>query len=165
MRKLAIILASALVLIAVGAPVVVRGDDDPDFSATLQGYRETPAISTTGRGTFEARLVGSTLQYRLRYSDLTGTTMMAHIHFGQKDVAGGVSVWICGGGGRPNCPQSGTVTGAVTAADVVGPANQGIAAGELGELLRAMRAGVTYVNVHSDLYPSGEIRGQIRREG
>ena len=47
------------------------------------------------------------------------------------------------------------------AADVVGPAVQGIALGEFGELLRAMRKGVTYANVHSDKHPSGEIRGNI----
>jgi hypothetical protein len=44
---------------------------------------------------------------------------------------------------------------------VIGPAGQGIAAGEFAELLAAMRAGVTYVNVHSTLYPGGEIRAQI----
>ena len=44
---------------------------------------------------------------------------------------------------------------------MIGPAAQGIAAGELGELSRAMRAGVTYANVHTATYPAGEIRGQI----
>jgi len=44
---------------------------------------------------------------------------------------------------------------------VVGPAGQGIAPGELDEFIRAIRAGVTYVNVHSTKFPSGEIRGQI----
>ena len=59
-------------------------------------------------------------------------------------------------------PSSGTVAGTITAADVVSSAsNQGIAAGELTEVLRAIRAGVTYANVHSNLFPGGEIRGQL----
>jgi len=44
---------------------------------------------------------------------------------------------------------------------VIGPSSQGVAAGEFDELIRAIRAGATYVNVHSTLYPPGEIRAQI----
>jgi len=53
----------------------------------------------------------------------------------------------------------------VSAANVIGPAGQGIAATEFAEVLKAMREGVTYANVHSTLYPGGEIRGQIRGRG
>ena len=42
---------------------------------------------------------------------------------------------------------------------------EGIAKGEFDELVRAMRAGVTYANVHSTTWPGGEIRGQFDREG
>jgi hypothetical protein len=45
---------------------------------------------------------------------------------------------------------------------VTGPAGQGVAAGELADLIRAIRAGAAYVNVHTATYPTGEIRGQIR---
>jgi len=47
---------------------------------------------------------------------------------------------------------------------VIGPTDRGIAAGEFAELVRAMRNGATYVNVHSVTYPAGEIRGNIRRD-
>ena len=54
----------------------------------------------------------------------------------------------------------------VTAADVIGPTGQGIAAGEFAEVLRAIRQGVAYANVHSMRNLGGEIRGQIRdRDG
>jgi hypothetical protein len=58
--------------------------------------------------------------------------------------------------------MSGDVMGTITAAQVVGPAGQGIAAGEFEELVRAIKTGVTYANVHSTKFPGGEIRGQIR---
>ena len=71
-----------------------------------------------------------------------------------------------GPAGTQPCPAGpATVTGTLTAADVVGPAAQGIAAGEFEELLRAIRARVTYVNVHSSKFPAGEIRSQLRAHG
>jgi hypothetical protein len=62
----------------------------------------------------------------------------------------------------PSCPQSGTVTGVLQAANVIGPAGQGIAALEFSEVLAALRAGVTYANVHSTKFLTGEIRAQLR---
>jgi hypothetical protein len=53
------------------------------------------------------------------------------------------------------------VSGTITPASVVGPAAQGIATGEFGELVRALRAGAAYANVHTTTFPAGEIRGQI----
>ncbi len=47
------------------------------------------------------------------------------------------------------------------AADVVGPAGQGLAPQGFAELMAAMRFGATYVNVHTEAFMSGEIRGQI----
>ena len=77
-----------------------------------------------------------------------------------------MSVFFCGGS-KPPCPpgtsDQATVTGTITAADVVGPIAQGIPAGPTGfpELVAAIRAGVTYANIHNGLFLGGEIRGQI----
>jgi hypothetical protein len=38
---------------------------------------------------------------------------------------------------------------------------QQISAGELAEVIAAIRAGAAYANVHTNLSPAGEIRGQI----
>ncbi|MFN8526773.1 MAG: CHRD domain-containing protein [Chloroflexota bacterium] len=137
--------------------------------ARLSGFQEVPAISTTGFGTFKATWTDPitdppSINFELKYEALEGgTPTAAHIHFGQYSVNGGISVFLCGGS-KPACPAGpATVTGSFAAADVVGPTGQGIAAGELRELVKAIRAGVAYVNVHTPTYPSGEIRGQIRR--
>jgi hypothetical protein len=42
-----------------------------------------------------------------------------------------------------------------------GAADQGLAAGDFAGLVRAIRSGATYVNVHTDARPAGEIRGQL----
>ena len=96
----------------------------------------------------------------------------AHIHFGARATSGGVSVWLCANNppittapaGTQACPaRSGTITGTIAAANVVGPAAQGIAPGEFAELVAAIRAGATYVNVHTATNPPGEMRGQLGR--
>ena len=168
MKKLYAVLFAAIVALGLTAAgfMVASGDGkEKEFKAKLTGFQETPAISTTGSGTFKARLSedGTSLSFTLTYSGLETNALFAHIHLGQKGVAGGVSAFLCGGGGKPDCPaRSGTVTGTITASDVIGPTGQGIAAGEFAELIRAMRAGVTYANVHSTMFPAGEIRGQIK---
>jgi hypothetical protein len=139
------------------------------FHARLDGAQETPSISTAATGTFDAKLnsAGDQLSFELEYSGLEGgNTLFAHVHIGQFDVAGGVMFFLCGGGGKPACPNgSATVTGTVTAADIIGPTGQGISPGQFAEALRAMRDGIAYANVHTVTYPGGEIRGQINHRG
>jgi hypothetical protein len=166
MKKLSLrlLVAGAAVVAMLGVPGLVAAGET--IHARLNGFEEVPAVSTTGGGEFRGKISkdGSSFDYELSYADLEGnSTLFAHIHLGQKDVNGGVSVFLCGGGGKPACPAiSGTVTGTVLASDVIGPAGQGIAPGEFDELLRAIRAGVTYANVHTDKHPGGEIRGQVK---
>jgi len=134
-----------------------------DFKARLAGFSEVPAVSTMATGTFKAKLNqdGTMLEYELSYSGLSTTALAAHIHLGASRTNGGVIAFLCGGGGKPACPASGTVTGTINATNVIGPTSQGIAAGEFNELVRAMQSGVAYANVHTTNHPGGEIRGQI----
>jgi hypothetical protein len=135
--------------------------------AELRSYNEIPTLSTAGRGVFQARLSEDQTQidFRLDYSGLEGgAATAAHIHLGARHTTGGVIIFLCGGT-TPACGPSGgagpEAAGILTAAGVVGPAGQGIAPGEFAELVKAIRAGVTYVNVHTPTYPGGETRGQI----
>ena len=134
--------------------------------ATLRGFSEVPAKSTTGQGSFRAILdqTARTITFTLTFSGLSGPPLASHIHFAQKDVNGGVQVFFCDGTGHPACPTgtSGTITGTVTAADVIATTpDQGIENGEFDKLVQAILAGKTYVNIHSAQFPGGEIRGQI----
>jgi len=173
--RIAALTAAVALLAVLGIMSSASADGDSErnsLRARLKGFGEVPAVSSTGTGEFRARIVDdSSIVFELTYEDLEGaTTTAAHVHLGNKSDTGGVSYFLCGGGGRPPCtPTSGTFTGTVTAADIIGPAVQGIAPfpapGEFAEVLRAMRAGVTYANVHTNKHPGGEIRGQLKAHG
>src|SRR5262249_58966494 len=95
-----------------------------------------------------------------------GNPAAAHIHFGRSRVNGGVMVFFGGGGGKPACPAAtaGTATGTITAAGIVGPAAQGILpapAGQFADVVRAIRTGNAYANIHTATFPGGEIRGRV----
>jgi CHRD domain-containing protein len=161
------VFAALVPVLLVGALAASASAGNRSFGikATLTGYQEVPSISTTGTGTFTATVSTdlTTIDYSLTYSGLSSAATAAHIHFGQKSVNGGVVAFLCGGGGKPVCPPSGTVTGTIVAADILAVTAQGISAGELSEVLDAIKKGSGYVNVHTTTFPTGEIRGQVTK--
>lgn len=172
MKKL--LLAGCVVLLAAGAIVTAalahNGNGKKSISAELEGFQEVPSISTKAEGEIKVKLNGSSIKYKLEYSGFErpageppNQVLFAHIHFGQEGVNGGVAAFLCGGGTKPAaCPQgSGTVTGTIVADDVQAIGAQGLEAKDIGALIRAMKAGYTYANVHSTTFGNGEIRGQI----
>jgi hypothetical protein len=151
--------------------------DAQEFSAKFSGFNEigglgageTGAILSDGQGTLTLDLnrAAKTLTYTLTYSGLSSNVFVAHIHFGKIHVAGNVIVFLCGGGGKPACPNNpagtGTVTGTILPADVVGlAAAQGIAAGDFDGLEDALTSNTAYGNIHTTNFKAGEIRGQIQ---
>jgi hypothetical protein len=146
------------------------------FQAKLSGFEEVPFVSTEGNARFEGRLnrEGTEIEWRLSYDDLSGTPTQAHIHLGQELANGGIVLWFCANPPLAPPPTSGVPTpqtcpagpaeleGTWTAADVQAQTTQGIAGpADFGEVIRAMRLGVTYANVHTAQSPGGEVRGQV----
>jgi CHRD domain-containing protein len=171
MRKglavLALLLAVLALSTSAAAQVVVGGT----ATTRLRGFDEVPAIASSGGGRFTATIneSGTSMDWELSYFSLNGDVTQAHIHFAQKGVNGGIVIFFCsnlgnGPAGTQACPPSpATIHGTATFEDVVAGANsQGIGPFEMPAVLRAMRAGITYANVHSTLYPGGEIRGQLQ---
>jgi len=169
MRKLSVLVALSA---AMAASTAARSEE---IRARLIGYQEVPSVSTVASGEFEGQINRNedAIDYELTFSGLQGTVTQSHIHFGQRSVAGSIVIWLCGTGttqplagppGTQTCPQSGTIHGTITAANVVAASmtSQQIVAGELGEVIAAIRAGVAYANVHTNLSTGGEIRGQLR---
>jgi len=163
----------ALVLASVIGMHAFAGGDKSNMKAdTLTGYQEAnlPSVASDATGTFQATIddATQTITFEETYSGLSTPATQSHIHFGNRYNSGGVSAFLCGGSTKPACPPGTTtvadITGTIKPADVIGPAGQGIGPGDWQKLVDAMRAGVTYVNVHSVKFTGGEIRGQINNE-
>src|SRR5712691_1025716 len=164
----------AVALVAVAAPITFTARADHDdvitYRAKLTGFGEVPPKLVDGHGRFTGTLSddGSSISWTLTWTGLTGPAQAAHIHFGQPQNTGSVVVFFCGGAGRPACPDgpahSGSVSGTWTAADVLGVASQNVTAGDFAGFLRILRVHLGYANVHTPLFPGGEIRGQVSHE-
>ena len=162
-------LAGIAILLAAG-----NASANDDFETQLKSYAEVPSVSSTASGRFKASVErkSASIRYELSYRNLQGEVRQAHIHLGQKGVNGAIMVFLCQTatnpdptGLAPQCVQSGSVQGVLQAANVgAAAAAQGIAAMEFEEMVDAIRAGVTYVNVHSSTFPGGELRGQLRED-
>jgi len=165
--------AAAGLALACAVPLAAHADK---LKTNLSGFQETPAtLSSPASGEFEAEIRehDTLIVWTLSYRGFPTAVQQAHIHFGARGIGGGISIFLCtnlGNGpmGTQACPQpttatpTVTITGVADATSVIGPAGQGIAAGELAEIIAAMRAGFAYANVHSAQFPGGEIRGQFK---
>ena len=186
MRKLAFSV-TVITILALSFSTHYKADDDSSGGqgeqskgvtarALLTGYQEVPAVSSQGIGQFDAKLSDdkTKINFKLEWKNLEGTSITnADLRFGQFSVTGGVVALLCGTGAPiATCgdPASGSIEGSILATDIKGPQAQGIDPTEttvLDEVLRAMVNGNTYVNIHTDKFPDGEIRGQalFRRIG
>lgn len=170
-------LAAVACALAMGTgPVLADRDNDRDndrFSAKLVGFEEVPsAILSAGSGTLDLVLDRNSqvITYTLEFSGLGSNATQSHIHFGKRHVAGSVVVFFCTNltppatvPAPPACPAGGgTVTGTITAANVIGVPAQNVPAATFDAIVEALDNDTAYANVHSTNFPAGEIRGQIR---
>jgi CHRD domain len=158
----------AMTALAVSMLAAAAGPSHTErFSASLSGANEVPPINSNGTGNFEMSIHQGMITFSLSFSDLTSPLSVAHLHFAPTKVAGGVMIFLCGGGNQPACPAttSGNITGTITAANVTGPTGQGIAVGDLDSALEAVRTRLSYANMHTTNFPGGEIRGNVKRGG
>lgn len=107
----------------------------------------------------------SSIAYTLSYQDIEGSVTQAHTHLGQQHTTRNIVVWLCSSNpptppahdhpGPPACPASpGTVSGVLTAADVLSFPAQGVGPGDLAAVIEAIRKGVAYGNVHTSRAPA-----------
>ena len=171
----ALSLVAAGLLLAANAVAGPKGKGDDRIKVHLRGFEEAPVVVTGASGDLHLTIddAAGTIAYELSYENLEGDVTQAHIHVGQKNVSGGIAIWLCKTGlvtvppavpaSTPTCPgpRSGTVSGTVDSTAVIGPTGQGVPAGDMDDVIAAIRAGKAYGNVHSLVAPSGEVRGQL----
>lgn len=157
-RKIITALLSAVLVLGMLVPAAFA-QTNRNFVAHLTGDEEQPPVSTQAQGQaiFHLSKDGTELRYKLIVANINDVRM-AHIHL---SPSGQVVVWL-----YPDAPPpqlipgrfSGVLAeGTITSSDLVGP----LAGQSLADLLAAIEAGNTYVNVHTIAHPSGEIRGPI----
>lgn len=157
------------------APAAALADRDSEFEAKLEGVQEVPSVISGASGKFKADLDErrGMIRWQLSYEGLEGAVLQAHIHVGQRHTNGGITVFLCANGNVPAAPPPGFntpcppppahISGTITAANVRPVLTQGVSEGEFAAIVKAIKKGAAYVNVHSSPnHLAGEIRGQIR---
>ena len=149
MKRFLTVMVMAMGLLALPALVAAT---EGTFTATVNGDQEVPPVTTEASGTATVTISAddTTVTYEVSYSGLSGDLLASHIHCGAAGVVAGVMLPFAHG---PS-PFSGTLTQADFAAcgDVT----------TFAGALDAIRAGNTYVNLHTAANPGGEIRGQLK---
>jgi len=129
------------------------------FKAELSGSEVVPPVKTVAKGeaTFQLSKDGNELTYKLTVTDIENVTAV-HIHDGKYGKNGPPIVSLYAGPKKEG-KFSGTLSeGKITAKDLMGQLK-----GKLfSHFVQMIEDGHAYVNVHTNKYPDGEIRGQIR---
>ncbi len=130
------------------------------FGAKLNGASETPPVDTKATGTATLTVSGTSVAYKVTASGLSGNATAAHIHLGSTTAAGPVVVPFPPTAIKNGANGSVTISGSFAEADIKPQTNPAVKT--LDDLIAQIRAGNTYVNIHTAAHPGGEIRGQLK---
>ena len=128
------------------------------FSATLTSANERPPPNTstaTGTATVTIDETAGTITFNVTVAGITNV-IASHIHVGRPDAAGPIVVNLL-----TTTPAPGTITGMLTSGSVTASAITTGVPITFTSLVALMRTGDTYINVHTQANPGGEIRGQL----
>jgi hypothetical protein len=156
MKKLQLLL---FVVLATMLTVSAVFADEKSFKADLSGNDEVPGVNTPAKGEAKFTLSsdGKVLNYTLVVRDIENPTV-AHIHIGKSGKNGQPVANIFNGPKREGKVRGNISQASLTANDLKGD----FKGKSINELVALITSGDAYVNVHTDAYPDGEIRGQIK---
>ena len=154
MKKLTILLA-----LFVGTVAITTANADELFKANLTGDQEVPPVATesTGKALLRLNKAQTEIEFQLHVNDGVRITQ-SHIHCAPAGVNGPIIIFLAGLHAA-GLDIDGKWVGNATIKDtsIVNTA----CGATLAAIAQQMRAGNTYVNVHSVAHPGGEIRGQV----
>ena len=130
--------------------------DDNRFSTPLTGMEEVPPVNTNSTGIALFELVKDNINFKVNVTNLDNIKE-AHIHTGEFGQNGEVIVSLY----KPTTPMD-VVNGSLVEGKINAVDLQGALKGKtVNDLVQLMNNTKTYVNIHTEQYPNGEIRGQI----
>ncbi|WP_394336581.1 CHRD domain-containing protein [Algoriphagus lacus] len=136
---------------------MIQPDFNKNWLVKLSGANEVPMVMTdaTGVAKFQVNPDGQGIDFQVNVDGISDVRF-SHIHFGKPGTNGPVVFTLRGD--KVSGPVSGVYAkGTITAPMLSGP----LLGGDLIILREAMRTGNAYVNVHSDKFGSGELRGNF----
>ena len=160
-----VIVIVALATITVGATIdfptsAFAGEQQEEerFITELTGFEEVPPVNNTSAiGVAEFKLGQDNIMYIVNVTDIENVTA-AHIHSGQVGENGPIVITLF----KEDTPTTTMTTGVLSEGNITATNLEGPMAGKLlSNLTSAMSNDQTYVNVHTQQNPNGEIRGQI----
>ena len=160
-----VIVIVALATITVGATIdfptsAFAGEQQEEerFITELTGFEEVPPVNNTSAiGVAEFKLGQDNIMYIVNVTDIENVTA-AHIHSGQVGENGPIVITLF----EEDTPTAAMTTGVLSEGNITATNLEGPMAGQLlSNLTSAMQNEQTYVNIHTQQNPNGEIRGQI----
>jgi len=134
----------------------VQGEDKQKFTAQLSGDQQVPPIQTSASGMAWFKPMQDSIWFKVNVTNIQGVTM-AHIHSGKQGENGPPIIPLY----KSDTPLQ-QMSGILTKGNITADISQGPMAGkQISDLITAMQNGETYVNIHTQQNPDGEIRGQI----
>jgi hypothetical protein len=178
LKKVGMCCAVLALSIGIAVPAMATQNSIGFVSIRADGFQEVPTAVFTD-GTAELRLLDrgrNGIVFDFKFNNLQGeiaNSVGAHIHFGRRGVTGGIAVFLCGTSqlsgpaGTPSCVSdgrgNGRIHGVIDQTDVLAIDGQGFPGQDLDALRRIIRSGSVYLNVHTDAFPAGEVRGDSRK--
>lgn len=162
MKKSRLLSILSLLILLLSLASTATASSSKNYRTHLSGGDEVPVVVTNAQGQaiFKLSDDGTELYYKLNVANIENV-LQAHLHLAPAGANGPVVAWL-----YPSAPPAqlipgrtnGTLAqGTITSSNLVGP----LAGQSLQDLIDAIDAAGTYVNVHTTAHLGGELRGQL----
>ncbi len=151
-----LLLISLLLIIIPFLSVNKSFEQDNKYSTPLTGMEEVPPVNTNSTGIALFEIMKNNIGFQVNVTNLNNITA-AHIHLGEFGQNGEILVPLFKASQPLDILNGTLVEGKVTNTDLEGS----LKGKTINDLVQLFNNTKTYVNVHTEQYPNGEIRGEI----